>query len=72
MGILAVMLALSGIFGMAAYSASKRIKELGIPVALGARRFQILQSAVGRPFGLLLFGSFVDLAAGLFTSQLLG
>ena len=72
MGTLAAMLALTGIFGMAAYSVSRRMKELGIRAALGARRFQILHSAVGRPFELLVFGSFVGLVAGLFASQLLG
>ena len=38
MGLLAAMLAVTGIFGMAAYSVSRRMKELGIRVALGARR----------------------------------
>jgi ABC-type antimicrobial peptide transport system permease subunit len=38
MGLLAAMLAVTGIFGMAAYSVSKRMKELGIRVALGGKR----------------------------------
>jgi ABC-type antimicrobial peptide transport system permease subunit len=42
MGLLASMLSLTGIFGMAAYSVSKRIKELGIRVALGARPPQVV------------------------------
>jgi predicted permease len=37
MGLLAAMLAVTGIFGMAAYNVSRRMKELGIRVALGAR-----------------------------------
>ena len=37
MGGLASMLAVTGIFGMAAYNVSRRMKELGIRVALGAR-----------------------------------
>jgi hypothetical protein len=35
---LAAMLAITGIFGMATYSVSKRMKELGIRVTLGAAR----------------------------------
>jgi ABC-type antimicrobial peptide transport system permease subunit len=72
MGMLAAMLAITGIFGMAAYSVSKRMKELGIRVALGAQRTQILGSAIGRPLGLLIFGSIVGLVTGLFASRLLG
>jgi predicted permease len=72
MGILAAMLAVTGIFGMAAYSVSKRMKELGIRVALGAQRFQIVGSAIGRPLGLLISGSILGLAGGLFASRLLG
>jgi predicted permease len=37
MGLLAAMVAVTGIFGMAAYNVSRRMKELGIRVALGAR-----------------------------------
>jgi predicted permease len=72
MGMLAAMLAVTGIFGMAAYSVSKRMKDLGIRVALGAQREQILGSALGRPLGLLISGSIVGLVAGLSASRLLG
>ena len=53
MGVLAAMLAVTGIFGMAAYSVSRRMKELGIRVALGARRTHVMSAAVGRPLMLL-------------------
>jgi len=72
MGTLAAMLAVTGIFGMAAYSVSKRMKELGIRVALGAQRKQIVGSAIGRPLGLLISGSLVGLVAGLSAGRLLG
>ena len=72
MGLLAMMLAVTGIFGMAAYSVSKRMKELGIRVALGARRTQLMRAAVGRPLALLLAGSLLGLACGMFASRLLG
>jgi predicted permease len=72
MGLLAAMLALTGIFGMAAYSVSRRMRELGIRMALGARRTQVMSAAVGRPMVLLVVGSIVGLVAGAFASRLLG
>lgn len=71
MGLLAVMLAVTGIFGMAAYSVSRRMKELGIRVALGARRAQVLSAAVGRPAVLLGAGSAVGLVAAALASRFL-
>ncbi len=71
MGLLAAMLAITGIFGMAAYSVSRRMKELGIRVALGAARAQLMRSALGRPLGLLACGSVVGLVSGVLASRLL-
>jgi ABC-type antimicrobial peptide transport system permease subunit len=59
------MLAVTGIFGMAAYSVSKRLRELGIRIALGAGRGEVLSSALGRAFRLLAFGSAAGLLLGL-------
>jgi ABC-type antimicrobial peptide transport system permease subunit len=72
MGLLAAMLAVTGIFGMAAYGVSRRMKELGIRVALGARRTQVMSTAVGRPLMLLGAGSALGLLAGMSASRLLG
>jgi predicted permease len=71
MGLLAAMLAVTGIFGMAAYSVSKRLRELGIRVALGAQRAQVMRSALGRPIILLLSGSLAGVLLGVLASQLL-
>ena len=72
MGLLAAMLAVTGIFGMAAYSVSRRMKELGIRMALGARKAQVLSAAVGRPMVVLGVGSAVGLLSGVFACRLLG
>ena len=72
MGALAAMLALTGIFGMASYSVSRRLRELGIRMALGAARRQVLRAAIGRPIQLLAVGSIVGLACGALASKLLG
>jgi predicted permease len=72
MGLLAAMLAVTGIFGMAAYNVSRRMKELGIRVALGARATHLISTAVGRPMVLLCAGSLVGLLWSVFASRLLG
>jgi ABC-type antimicrobial peptide transport system permease subunit len=71
MGLLAAMLAITGIFGMAAYTVSRRKKELGIRMALGARNSQVMRAAVGRPMVLLGVGSVLGLLAGILASRLL-
>ena len=71
MGLLAAMLAVTGIFGMAAYNVSRRMKELGIRLALGARTKHVMSAAVGRPIVLLGLGSLAGLLSGALASRLL-
>ncbi len=71
MGMMGAMLSVTGIFGMAAYSVSKRLRELGIRVALGAQRKEVLQAALGRAFKLLAFGSAAGLFLGILASRVL-
>jgi len=71
MGLLAAMLAVTGVFGMAAYSVSRRLRELGIRVALGAHRTQLVRAALGRPLLVLLSGSVAGLIFGVLASHLL-
>jgi macrolide transport system ATP-binding/permease protein len=65
------LLAVTGIFGMAAYSVSKRLRELGIRVALGAQRKEVLTTALGRAFRLLAYGSAAGLLLGVLASRVL-
>jgi predicted permease len=71
MGGIGAILAITGIFGMAAYSVSKRMRELGIRIALGAQRKGVLQAALGRAFKLLAVGSAAGLLLGILASRVL-
>src|SRR3974390_140368 len=64
LGVLGAMLAITGIFGMASYVVSKRLRELGIRVALGANQRQVLHASLGRAFRLLAIGSGSRLVPG--------
>jgi predicted permease len=71
LGLLGAMLAVTGIFGMASYVVSKRMRELGIRVALGARHQEVLRAALGRAFRLLSFGSVAGIVLGLLATRVL-
>jgi predicted permease len=71
LGMMGAMLSITGIFGMAAYSVSKRLRELGIRMALGAQRREVLETALGRALKLLGLGSAVGLVLGILASRVL-
>ena len=71
LGLMGAMLSVTGIFGMAAYSVSKRLRELGIRIALGAQRKEVLQAALGRPLRLLAIGSVAGLILGILAGRVL-
>jgi len=71
LGAMGAMLSITGIFGMAAYSVSKRLRELGIRMALGAQRKEVLQAALGRPLTILAFGSAAGLVLGILAARVL-
>jgi ABC-type antimicrobial peptide transport system permease subunit len=70
-GALAIILAITGLFGMASYNVSKRLRELGIRVALGAQQRQVLKAALSRTALLLTIGSVSGLVLGMAASKLL-
>ena len=71
LGAMGAMLSITGIFGMAAYSVSKRLRELGIRIALGAKRREVLRAALGRPLKLLAYGSAAGLILGILAAKVL-
>jgi predicted permease len=71
LGLLAMMLAATGLFAMASYTVAQRLRELGIRVALGAQRKQVLRAAMGRTMTLLCIGSVIGLGLGILGSKVL-
>jgi ABC-type antimicrobial peptide transport system permease subunit len=71
LGIMGAILSITGIFGMAAYSVSKRMREIGIRMALGAKKTEVLKAALGRAVRLLAVGSVAGLVLGIMASRVL-
>jgi predicted permease len=71
LGVMGAMLSVTGVFGLAAYSVTKRLRELGIRIALGAQRKEVLQAALGRAFKLLAYGSVAGLLLGILAGRVL-
>jgi ABC-type antimicrobial peptide transport system permease subunit len=71
LGVMAALLSITGIFGIAAYSVSRRLKELGIRLALGADGRDVLRATLSRPVKLLVAGSLAGLVLGFLGSTVL-
>jgi len=71
LGAFALLLAITGIFGLASYTVSRRMREFGVRVALGAQHWDVLRTAMGRVCLLLAIGSVAGLALGLAGSRLI-
>jgi predicted permease len=70
-GLLAIMLSVTGIYGLAAYTVSRRAREIGIRMAIGARPSQVLRLIFGRTSVLVLSGAAVGLFLGAAGAKLM-
>lgn len=70
-GLLAMLLAAVGIYGVVAYSTRQRTREIGIRVALGAEKGDIYSLVLGQGFRLILAGLVVGAALAVALTRLL-
>jgi len=68
---LALVLATIGLYGLLAYTTLKRVREIGIRLALGARPAQIRALILSHGMQLLLIGSLIGVIAAVALSQAL-
>ena len=70
-GVLAIMLAVTGIHGLVSYAVARRVREIGIRMAIGARPSQVLRLVLGRTLLLLAVGAAIGLVLALAAGQVL-
>jgi putative ABC transport system permease protein len=69
LGIVGLLLAAIGIYGVTSYSVNRRVREIGIRVALGADGQSVLRLILRQGIVLTLVGVGIGLAAGALVSQ---
>lgn len=71
LGLLGLLLAIIGVYGVMSNSASQRTHEIGIRVALGAQKSDVLRLVVGQGLKLTLIGMVIGIASALVLTRFL-
>jgi predicted permease len=71
MGAVGLLLAIAGLYGLVAYNVSRRTREIGIRMALGAANADVLRLVMGKGLVLVGMGTVIGLAMGLTVERLM-
>jgi len=71
MGVMALMLAIAGLYGLVAYNVTRRTREIGIRMALGAAPSDVLRLVMGKGLVLVAMGTVIGLAMGVAVERLM-
>jgi macrolide transport system ATP-binding/permease protein len=71
MGAVGLLLAIAGLYGLVAYNVSRRTREIGIRMALGAASSDVLRLVMGKGLVLVGVGAAIGVAMGFGVEQLM-
>jgi predicted permease len=71
MGIVGLVLAVAGLYGLVAYNVSRRTREIGIRMALGAASSSVLRLVIGKGLVLVGIGTGIGLVMGFAVEKLM-
>ncbi|MEX0879966.1 MAG: ABC transporter permease [Thermoanaerobaculia bacterium] len=71
LGAVGLLLAIAGLYGLVAYNVSRRTREIGIRMAIGARPADVVRLVMGKGLVLVGMGTVIGLAMGIAVEQLL-
>jgi predicted permease len=71
-GVLSLVLASIGLYGVTAYNAGRRVNEIGVRMALGANRGHVVRLVLRGAFGLIFLGLCIGLPMTFAVGRLLG
>ena len=69
--VLALVLAMIGLYGLLSFTVTQRQREIGVRMALGAQRYEVLNLVVGQGMRLVLTGAFIGLLGSFALTRVL-